>query len=162
MISIYKSLVRPCLEYASHVLGGSTHTALLNRVESKAIRLINSSPLTDYLQPLKIHRNIASLAIFYGYSHAHRSLNLLTACLHPTRGLAAHDFHSFSPQCCSTLLQEWTSILSHSVTGDLWNRLSTSVFPSSFELNSVKRGVSRHFWIQDWLLSFGVFLSSFL
>ena len=37
--------------------GGSTHTAVLNRVESKAFRLINSSPLTDYLQPLFLCRN---------------------------------------------------------------------------------------------------------
>ena len=39
---------RPCMEYDYHVWGDSTHTALLNRVESKAFRLINS-PLTDRL-----------------------------------------------------------------------------------------------------------------
>ena len=50
LLTLYRGLIRPCMEYASHVWGGSTHTALLNRVESKAFRLINSSPLTDCLQ----------------------------------------------------------------------------------------------------------------
>ena len=42
LLTLYRGLIRPCMEYASHVWGGSTHTALLNRVESKAFRLINS------------------------------------------------------------------------------------------------------------------------
>ena len=52
LLILHKSLVRPRMEYySSHVLGYSTHTALLDRVESKAFHLINS-PLTDYLRPL--------------------------------------------------------------------------------------------------------------
>ena len=50
-----QELIRPCIEYGSHVWRGSTHTALLNRVESKPFRLINSPPLNDcliYLLPL--------------------------------------------------------------------------------------------------------------
>ena len=53
LLTLYRGLIRPCMEYASQVWGGSTHTALLNRVESKAFRLINSPPLTDCLQSLK-------------------------------------------------------------------------------------------------------------
>ena len=60
LLTLYRGLIRPCMEYASHVWGGSTHTALLNRVESKAFRLINSTPLTDCLQSLKHRRNVAS------------------------------------------------------------------------------------------------------
>ena len=51
-------------------LGGSTHTALLYKVESKVFRLINSLPLTDCLDFLSHRRNIASLPIFYRYFHA--------------------------------------------------------------------------------------------
>ncbi|MPC53713.1 hypothetical protein E2C01_047611 [Portunus trituberculatus] len=51
------------MEYSSHVWD-STHTVLLERVESKAFCLINSPPLTDCLQPLSHCRNIASLFIF--------------------------------------------------------------------------------------------------
>ena len=80
MLTIYKGLVRPCMEYASHVWGGSTHTALLDRVESKAFRLISSPPLTNCLLPLKSRRIVASLSLFYRYFHAHYSLQL-TDCI---------------------------------------------------------------------------------
>src|ERR1044072_733674 len=31
---LYRGVVLPCMEYASHIWGGSTHTALLEKVES--------------------------------------------------------------------------------------------------------------------------------
>ena len=43
LLPLYRDLIRPCMENGSHVWGSSTHTALLNNVESKAFRLINSS-----------------------------------------------------------------------------------------------------------------------
>ena len=39
LLALYMGIIRPCMEYGSHVLGCSTHTALLNRVESKVFRL---------------------------------------------------------------------------------------------------------------------------
>ena len=36
--------IRSYMEYVSHVRGSSTHTALLNKVKSKVIRIINSPP----------------------------------------------------------------------------------------------------------------------
>src|ERR1700755_3527491 len=42
LLALYRGAIRPCMEYASHVWGGSTHTALLEKVESRAFRLINS------------------------------------------------------------------------------------------------------------------------
>merc|ERR1712035_254448 len=82
LLTVYKGLVRPCMECASHVWGGSTHTVLLDRVESKAFRLINSPPLTDCLQPLLFRRNVASLSIFYRYFHANCSSELAN-CMPP-------------------------------------------------------------------------------
>ena len=55
-------------------LGGSTHTALLNRVESKAYRLINSPALTDCLDSL--NRHVTSLFLFYCYFHVDCSSKL--------------------------------------------------------------------------------------
>ena len=91
LLAPYKSLIRPCMEYGSHVWGGSTHTALLNRVESKAFRLINSPPLTDCLDFLSHQRNVAFLSLFYRYLHADCSSELancmplpLSVSLHKT------------------------------------------------------------------------------
>ena len=54
LLSIYKSQIRPSLEYCSHVWGGAPKSTLclLEKVQSKAIRLINSPKLTKSLQPL--------------------------------------------------------------------------------------------------------------
>merc|ERR1712035_105505 len=99
------------MEYASHIWGGSTHTSLLNRVESKAFRLINSPPLTDCLQSLKIHRNVASLSIFYRYFHGNYSSELANCMPTPLSGdLATPDFLlTFTPFLSNSLMQELTN-----------------------------------------------------
>ena len=62
-------------------LAGSIHTALLNRVESKAFRLISSPPLTDCLDSLSHQHNVASLSLFYHYFHADCSSELANCML---------------------------------------------------------------------------------
>merc|ERR1712035_134538 len=129
------------MEYASHIWGGSTHTSLLNRVESKAFRLINSPPLTDNLQSLKIHRDVASLSIFYQYFHGNCSSELAN-CMSPplwwprcTR-LSTYS-HSFSVQLSNVRVNQYL----HSFipfTGKLWNSFPESVFPFAFDLYSSK------------------------
>lgn len=52
LLTLDKDLIRPCMVYVLHVWEVSTHTALLDKVESKAFRLNNSSPLTDYFWSL--------------------------------------------------------------------------------------------------------------
>ncbi len=143
MLTIYKGLIRPCMENVSHVWGGSTHTALLNRVEFKAFRLINSPPLTDSILPLNLRSSVASLSIFYRYLHANCSSELanckppllprprctkLTSQAHPSTvqilyGRVDQHLHSFIP-----------------VTGKLWNNLPLSTFPPSYDLNFFQKG----------------------
>ena len=60
-------------------LGGSTHTTLLNRVEFKAFRQVNS-PQTDSLGH---RRNVAPLSLFYWYFHANCSSELAN-CMPPS------------------------------------------------------------------------------
>ena len=128
---------------------GSSHTALLNRIRSKAFRLINSSPLTDYFDCLSHRRNVALLFFFYRYFHAD-CCSELANCMHP----------SFSCPRCRRL-----STSSHSYYVHLWNarvnqylhsctltlvNSSTLFFFLFFHLpmnlNSFKRGLSRHLW----------------
>ena len=111
LLTLYRGLIRPCIEYASHIWGGSTHTALLNKVESKAFRLINSPPLTDCLQSLNVRRNVASLSIFYRYFHGYCSSELANCMPPPSCGLAAQDYLlSLTPILSNSLMQELTSI----------------------------------------------------
>ena len=135
------------MEYASHVWGGSTHIALLNRVEAKAFRLINSSPLTDCLQPLSHRRNVASLALFYRYFHANCSSDLAN-CVPPLLPRPYCTRLASSSQPYSVHLsnarvnQYFQSFIPFS--GKLWNSLPASVFPPAYDLNCFKREVSRH------------------
>ena len=132
LLSIYRGLVRPRMEYASHVWGGSTHTALLDRVEAKALRLISSPPHTDSLLPLKFRRNVASLSIFYRYFHADCSSELAN-CMPPplprprcTRlSTHAHPYTVQTPY--ARVNQHLHSFIPHA--GKLWNNLPSSVFP---------------------------------
>merc|ERR1711980_11675 len=147
MLVMYRGLVRPCMEYASHVWGGSTHTALLDRVESKALRLINSPPLTSCVLPLKLRRNVASLSISYRYFHANCSSELAN-CMPPplprprcTR--LSTLSHSYAVQTPNARVNQYLHSFIPS-TGKLWNSLPWSVFPPSYDLNAFKRGVSRH------------------
>ncbi len=130
MLTIYKGLVCSCMGYASHVWGGSTHTALLNRVESKGFHVINSPPLTDCILPLNLRHNAASLSIFYRYFHANSSSELAN-CMPDTVQI---PYTRVNQHLQSFIL----------VTGKLWNSLPLTLFPPTYDLNSFKMGVSRH------------------
>ena len=75
VLSIYKSRIRHSLDYCSHVWGGTPKSTLclLDKGQSKAIRLINNSNLTKSLQPLSHCRLVGDLSIFYRYFHGHWS-----------------------------------------------------------------------------------------
>ena len=68
LLTLCKGLIQPCMECSSDVKGDSTNTDLLDINESRAFRLLNSSPLTDYLLLLShaamLHVLLSSTAIF--------------------------------------------------------------------------------------------------
>ena len=47
LLRLFVGLIRSCLEYCSHVWGGSPFTRILDRVEAKAFRLIDDARLTS-------------------------------------------------------------------------------------------------------------------
>src|SRR5678816_391269 len=67
LLQLYKGLIHPCLEYCSHIWGGSGSTLLLDRVESKAKRLINCPLLSNSIDPLSLRRDVGALSLFYRY-----------------------------------------------------------------------------------------------
>ena len=75
LLTIYKSLICPSLEYCSHVWGGAQKSTLflLDKVQSKAICLINNADLTISLQTLSHHCLVGDLSIFHRYFHGHCS-----------------------------------------------------------------------------------------
>ena len=149
LLTIYKSQIRPSLEYCSHVWGGAPKSTLclLGKVQSKAIRLINNPNLTKSLQPLQPlsrHRLVGDLSIFYRYFHRHCSQEIREIIPVPLRrarttrsSTHSHPFQvllpnprtsshksSFSPRTCN-----------------LWNILPPS-FPKACNLPSFKSKIN--------------------
>ncbi len=125
----------PCIKYACHVWGGSTHTALVDRVESKAFRLIRSPPVTSCLLPLKFRRSVTSLSIFYRYFHSNCSSELAN-CMPPllprphcTR--RSSDAHSYTVQTpYARVIRYLFSFVP--LTGKLCKNLPAFVFPTAY------------------------------
>ena len=90
LLAIYKCQIRPSLEYCSHVWAGAPKSLhLLDRVQSKAIRLISNPNLTNSQQSLSHRRLVADLSIVYRYFHGH--------CLRKSRVLFLIQWGVFEP-----------------------------------------------------------------
>ena len=113
-------------------------------MESKAFRLINSSPLTDYLDYSSHRHNVASLSLFYRHFHADCSSELAKCMPPPVPRSRCTRFstssHFYSVHLSNAKVNQYLhSFLPY--TGKLWNSLPLSVFPPAYDLNSFKRGV---------------------
>merc|ERR1712212_1258368 len=147
LLRIYKGLIRPCLEYCSHVWGGSSSTYLLDRVESKAFRLINAPLLTSQLPSLKLRRDVASLSLFYRYYFG-RCSDELYYCVPGPKNWSrntrlATASHEFCVEVGNSRIDRYGACF-FPYTGKLWNSLPPSVFPSSYNLSSFKSRVYKH------------------
>ena len=148
LLSIYKSQIRPSLEYCSHVWGGAPKSTLclLDKVQSKAIRLINNPNLTKSLQPLSHRRLVGDLSIFYRYFSGHCSQDIIDIIPVPLRRVRttrssthSHPFQVSLPN--PRTLSHKSSFIPR--TCNLWNVLPSSCFPESYNLPSFKSNVNK-------------------
>ena len=104
---LYKSTIRPCIEYCCHVWAGarSCYVELLDKVQKRIFRTIGSS-LAASLEPLLHRRNVASLSLFYRYYFGRYSSELVHLVPLPfSRGKSTchsdrfHDFSVTIPRC---------------------------------------------------------------
>ena len=65
---LYKSTIRPCMEYCCHVLAGapSCYLELLDKLQKRICRIVGPSLAASH-EPLAHRRNVASLNLFYRY-----------------------------------------------------------------------------------------------
>ena len=78
ILYLYKSTIRPCMEYSSHIWGGAPRSHgldLLDRVQKRVVSLV-SSGLSSDLQALSHRRDVASLSLFYKYYYGKCSSEL--------------------------------------------------------------------------------------
>ena len=129
------------MEYASHVWDRSPrdHVACLDLIQSSAVRLIDSPELTSSMQPLRVRRNVASLSLFYRYYNG-LCFSELGRCLPPplrrvcgTRHAALS--HAYSVEIPNPRLNRRRDSF-FVYTSSMWNDLPSSVFPSTYNLDS--------------------------
>ena len=146
LLTIYTSQIRPSLEYCSHVWGGAPKSSLhlLDRVQSKAIHLINNQNLTNSLQSLSHRRLAADLSIFYRQFHGHCSQEIKNIIPDPVRRVRTTRRSTYSHLFQVTLPNPRT--LSHKSsfiprTSQLWNSLPPTTFPESYNLSFLKSNI---------------------
>ena len=76
-LHLYKSTIRPCMEYGYHIWAGapSCYLELLDKLEKQICRTVGSS-LAAFLEPVAHCRNMASLSLFSWYHFGRCSTEL--------------------------------------------------------------------------------------
>ena len=140
LLTIYKSQIHPTLEYSSHVWGGAPRSSLhlLDKVQSKAIRLINNPSLTKSLQSLSHRRLVADLPIFYRFFHGNCSLEIKSFIsdplthVRPTRSSTQSHPFQVSISNPRTLSHKSSFI---PITCQHWNTLPSTSSTESYNLS---------------------------
>ena len=148
LLTIYKFQICPSLEYCSHIWVGAPKSALhlLDKVQSKAIRLINNPNLTNSLQPLSHQCLVADLSIFYCYFHGHCSQEIKNIIPDPMRRVRTTRSSTHSHPFQVTLPNPRT--LAHKLsfiprTSQLQNSLPPTTFHESYNLSSFKSNINK-------------------
>ena len=144
---LYKSTIRPCMEYCCHVWAGdlSCYLRLLGKLEKRLCRTVGPSLATS-LEPLAL-RNMSSLSLFYRYYFGGCSSELAQLVPLPfSRGRSTRysdrlfDFSVIIPRCYKDV---YINIL-FPRTARLWNCLPIECFPLTYDINGFKSRFNRH------------------
>ena len=104
---LYKSTIRPCMEYCCYVCSGapSCYLELLDKLQKRICRIVGPS-LADSLEPLAHRRNVTNLSLFYRYFFGRCSSELAQLFPVPfsqrrSTGYSdrLHDFSVTIPRC---------------------------------------------------------------
>ena len=145
---LYKSTIRPCMEYCCHVWAGapSCYLELLDKLQKRICRTVGPS-LAASLEPLAHHRNVASLSLFYRYYFGRCSSELAQLVPLPfSRGRSTrysdrlHDFSVTIPRCYKDVYVN--SFFPR--TARLWNSLPIECFPLTYDLSGFKSRINRY------------------
>ena len=76
-LHLYKSTIRPCIEYYCHVwaIAPNCYLELLNKLQKRICKAVGSS-FAASLEPLSCRRNVASLCLFHRYDFGRCSSEL--------------------------------------------------------------------------------------
>ena len=145
---LYKSTIRPCMEYCCHVWAGapSCYVDLLDKLQKRICRIVGPL-LAVSLEPLAHRRNVASLSLFYRYYFGRCSSELAQLVPLPfSRGRSTrysdrlHDFSVTIPRCYKDVYVNRF----FPRTAKLCNSLPIECFPLNYDLSGFKSRINRH------------------
>ena len=148
LIYLYKSTIRPCMEYCCHVWAGapSCYLELLDELQKRISRTVGLS-LAASLEPLAHRRNVASLSLFNRYYFGKCSSELAQLVPLPySRGRSTrysdrlHDFSVTIPRCYKDVYVNTF----FPRTARLWNSLPIECFPLTYDLSGFKSRINRY------------------
>ena len=145
---LYKAQVRPLLEYCCHIWGGAASSVLsiLDRIQRKAVRFVDSDELTCTLQSLHHRRCVASLSLFYRYYFGRCSQELASSMPLPRSSVrstrtctSSNAFQVATPRVrtaahCASFFHR---------TASFCNSLFSSVFPATYNLSAFKKAINK-------------------
>ena len=142
---LYKSTIRPCMEYCCHVCSGapSCYLDLLDKRQKRIYRIVGPS-LAGSLEPLAHRRNVSSLSLSYRYYFGRCSSELVS--LPFSRGRSTrysdrlHDFSVTIPRCYKDVYVNSFFLR----TAKLRNSLPIECFPLTYDLSGFKSRINRH------------------
>ena len=183
---LYKSTIRPCMEYCCHIWAGAPryYLELLDKLQKRICRTAGPA-LAASLEPLAHHRNVASLSLFYRYYFGRCSSELAQLAPLPySQGRSTrysdrlHDFSELAqlaplPYSQGRSTRYSDRLHDFSVTiprcykdvyvhtffprkARLWNSLPIKCFPLTYDLSGFKSRINRY------LLTVGSFLIDLL
>ena len=145
---IYKSFIRPCMEYCCHIWGAAAKSSLdlLDRVQKRAIRLINNTEITDRLDSLQHRRDVADLSIFYKYIYGKCSKEVYE--IMPPREKRVRDTRAGTNAHCHAVILETVRTTKFqndffTRTAKKWNKMPASAFPLNYNIQSFKTNVHK-------------------
>ena len=143
---LYKSTIRPCMEYCCHVWAGtpSCYLELLDKVQKRICRTVGPS-LAASFELLAHRRSVANLTLFYRYYFGRCSSELAQLVPLPFSQVRStrysdrlHDFSVTIPRCYKDVYVN--SFFPH--TARLWNYLPRECFPLTDDLNGFKSRIN--------------------
>ena len=146
---LYKSTIRPYMEYCCHVWAGapSCYLELLDKLQKRLCKTVGPS-LAASLEPLTHRRNVASLSLFYRYYFGRCSSELAQLVRLPySQGRSTrysgrlHDFSVTIPRCYNDV---YVYVSFFPRTARLWNSLPIECFPLTYDLSGFKSRINRY------------------
>ena len=146
---LYKSTIRPCMEYCCHVWAGapSYYLELLDKLQKRICGTVGLSLAAFTCWPLGHRRNVASLSLFYRYYFGRCSSELAQLVPLPySRGRSTRysdrllDFFVTIPRCYKDVYLN--SFFPR--TARLWNSLPIECFPLTHDLSGFKCRINRY------------------